>query len=115
MPETSDWMMSAPSTAPGMVPMPPANDVPPMTAAAMTDSSAPVPQPLVADCRRAVEMTALTAAQDAHDHERPHDDAPGVDARQDRGLGIAADREHVASEATPGREDGHDAPPRPGR
>ena len=31
--------------APGIVPMPPANDVPPMTAAAMTWSSAPVPRP----------------------------------------------------------------------
>ena len=29
-------MTTAPRTAPGIVPMPPANDVPPMTAAAMT-------------------------------------------------------------------------------
>ena len=36
MPVLSDCMTSAPSTAPGIVPMPPANDVPPMTAAAMT-------------------------------------------------------------------------------
>ena len=32
-------MTNAPSTAPGIVPMPPANDVPPTTAAAMTYSS----------------------------------------------------------------------------
>ena len=32
-------MTIAPSTAPGIVPMPPENDVPPMTAAAMTSSS----------------------------------------------------------------------------
>ncbi len=32
-------MTKAPRTAPGIVPMPPANEVPPMTAAAMTYSS----------------------------------------------------------------------------
>ena len=32
-------MTKAPRTAPGMVPIPPANDVPPTTAAAMTYSS----------------------------------------------------------------------------
>ena len=32
-------MTSAPRMAPGIVPMPPANDVPPITAAAMTYSS----------------------------------------------------------------------------
>ena len=40
MPDWSDCMTTAPRMAPGMVPMPPANDVPPMTAAAMTYSSA---------------------------------------------------------------------------
>ena len=55
-------MTRAPSTAPAMVPMPPANEVPPMTAAAMTWSSAPVPRPLVAEFWRAVRMMALTAA-----------------------------------------------------
>ena len=44
MPDWSDCMTTAPRTAPGIVPMPPANDVPPMTAAAMTCSSAPVPE-----------------------------------------------------------------------
>ena len=34
-----DCMTRAPRIAPGIVPMPPANDVPPMTAAAMTYSS----------------------------------------------------------------------------
>ena len=43
MPDCSDCMTTAPRTAPGMVPMPPANDVPPMTAAAMT-SARPVPE-----------------------------------------------------------------------
>jgi hypothetical protein len=33
IPERSDCMMTAPSTAPGTVPMPPEDDVPPMTAA----------------------------------------------------------------------------------
>src|SRR6185503_440762 len=37
-PYASDCMTNAPSTAPGMVPMPPANEVPPTTAAAMTYS-----------------------------------------------------------------------------
>ena len=49
MPDWSDCMRTAPKTAPGIVPMPPANDVPPMTAAAMTASSAPTPE---ADDRR---------------------------------------------------------------
>ena len=39
IPERSDCMMTAPSTAPGIVPMPPENDVPPITAAEMTSSS----------------------------------------------------------------------------
>ena len=43
MPDWSDCMNTAPRTAPGIVPMPPANDVPPMTAAAMTYSSLWVP------------------------------------------------------------------------
>ena len=43
MPDWSDCITSAPRTAPGMVPMPPANEVPPMTAAAMTYSSSQRP------------------------------------------------------------------------
>ena len=39
MPERSDCMMTAPSTAPGIVPMPPENEVPPITAAEITSSS----------------------------------------------------------------------------
>ena len=93
IPETSDWMMSAPSTAPGMVPMPPAKEVPPMTAAAMTDSSAPRPgrSPPTggAPWRR-----PRPRRQDAHDDEGHEDHAPGVDAREDRRLRVAADREH---------------------
>ena len=36
MPDCSDCMTSAPSIAPKIVPMPPASDVPPITAAAIT-------------------------------------------------------------------------------
>ncbi len=42
--------------------MPPASDVPPMTAAAMTKSSSSVPSELVAELRRADEIAALIAA-----------------------------------------------------
>ena len=45
--------------APAMVPMPPENDVPPMTAAAITYSSSRVPALLVAAFSRAMEMHAL--------------------------------------------------------
>ena len=62
MPDDSDCMITAPRTPPAIVPMPPANDVPPMTAAAMTWSSAPVPRAEVAAFRRAVTMTAAMAA-----------------------------------------------------
>ena len=41
--------------------MPPENDVPPMTAAAMTSSSFWMPRLVVAELRRAVWMAALTA------------------------------------------------------
>ena len=36
MPDCSDCMTRAPSIAPEMVPMPPASEVPPITAAAIT-------------------------------------------------------------------------------
>jgi hypothetical protein len=36
MPDCSDCMTSAPSMAPAMVPTPPASDVPPITAEAIT-------------------------------------------------------------------------------
>ena len=61
MPERSDCMMTAPSTAPGMVPMPPENDVPPMTAAEMTSSSFCTPRLVTAALSRAVWTAALTA------------------------------------------------------
>ncbi len=61
MPERSDCMTIAPSTAPGIVPMPPANDVPPITAAAITSSSFCTPRFVTAALRRAVWMAALTA------------------------------------------------------
>ena len=44
-----------------MVPMPPASEVPPMTAAAITRSSSSVPSALVEALRRAEEMAALMA------------------------------------------------------
>ena len=58
MPDTSDCMTSAPSIAPEIVPMPPANDVPPITAAAITLSSIPVPRLLTAALSRAIWTAA---------------------------------------------------------
>ena len=43
--------------------MPPASDVPPMTAAAMIKSSSSVPSELVEELRRADEIAALIAAR----------------------------------------------------
>ncbi len=63
MPERNDCMMIAPSTAPGTVPMPPENDVPPMTAAAMTSSSFWTPRLVTAELSLAVWMAALTATR----------------------------------------------------
>ena len=54
-------MITAPRTPPAIVPIPPANDVPPMTAAAMTCSSTPIPSPWVAALSRA-EVTAAAMA-----------------------------------------------------
>ena len=70
MPERSDCMTTAPRTAPGIVPMPPANEVPPMTAAAMTSSSFWTPRLVTAALSRAVWIAALTAHEDAHEDER---------------------------------------------
>ena len=44
----------------GIVPMPPANEVPPMTAALITSSSFVTPSPVTAALSRAVCTTALT-------------------------------------------------------
>ena len=63
MPDCSDCMSTAPSIAPATVPTPPASEVPPMTAAAITRSSASVPSELVAALRRAMEMAPATAAR----------------------------------------------------
>jgi FCD domain-containing protein len=62
MPDESDCMVTAPWTPPGMVPMPPANEVPPITAAAMTCSSTPVPSPDDAAFSRADVTAAAMAA-----------------------------------------------------
>ena len=107
MPERSDCMMTAPSTAPGIVPMPPANDVPPMTAAAMTSSSFCTPRFVTAALSRAVWIAALTAHEHAHEHEREHDGAAGVDAAELGRLGVAAVGVHVAAEAAPAGQVGH--------
>ena len=69
MPERSDCMTTAPRIAPGIVPMPPANDVPPMTAAEMTSSSF-----VTAEVRhRGVEARRLDGRadrrEDAHEGE----------------------------------------------
>src|SRR5688572_2251034 len=65
MPDRRDCMTTAPSTAPGMVPMPPEKDVPPMTAAEMTSSSFWTPSPVTAALSRAVWTAALMP------HRRP--------------------------------------------
>src|SRR5439155_10884093 len=62
MPERSDCMTTAPRTAPGIVPMPPENDVPPITAAAIVSSSAWTPRLVTADWSRADWIAPLTAA-----------------------------------------------------
>src|SRR5438445_2160933 len=65
MPERSDCITTAPSTAPGIVPMPPDSELPPMTAAAITSSSFWTPRFVTAALRRAVCTAALIA------HSRP--------------------------------------------
>ena len=108
MPERSDCMTTAPSTAPGIVPMPPENEVPPMTAAEMTSSSACVPRFVTAALSRAVWTAALSAVSMPMStkvtHERPAD----VDAAELGRVGVAADREDVAAESPAGRQVGHD-------
>ena len=69
MPDCSDCITRAPSTAPVIVPTPPAREVPPMTAAAITYSSIPVPRPLTAALRRAICTAAARPDQDAHQGE----------------------------------------------
>src|SRR4029453_8763108 len=60
MPDTSDCMTSAPSSAPTIVPMPPLTEVPPITAAAITLSSIPVPRLLTAALSRAIWTAAAS-------------------------------------------------------
>ena len=55
MPLSSDCMISAPSTEPRIEPLPPASAVPPITAAAITYSSMPVPSELVPALSRATD------------------------------------------------------------
>ena len=62
MPDCSDCISTAPSIAPATVPTPPASDVPPITAAAMTRSSASVPSELVAALSRAIDTAPPMAA-----------------------------------------------------
>ena len=77
IPERSDCMNTAPSTAPGIVPMPPENDVPPITAAAMTSSSFWTPRFVTAALSRAVCTAALSAHRTPMSDEREHDGARG--------------------------------------
>ena len=100
-------MITAPSTAPGIVPMPPANEVPPMTAAEITSSS--LVHAEVGD--GGVEAGRLhrraDRAQDAHQDEREHDRPAHVDAAQLGGLRVAADGVDVAAEPSPPGEVRH--------
>ena len=72
--------ITAPRTPPAIVPIPPENDVPPMTAAAMTCSSTPVPRADVAAFSRAEVTAAAIAASMPIGDERLHDRQPRVDA-----------------------------------
>ena len=63
IPERSDCITTAPSTAPAIVPMPPVNEVPPMTAAAITSSSFWTPRLVTAPFSRAVWTAALIATR----------------------------------------------------
>ena len=88
--------------------MPPANDVPPMTAAEITSSSFWTPRFVTAGVEAGGLDRRADRAQDAHQDERHHDRPAHVDAAELGGVGVAADREHVAAEPPPGREVGHD-------
>ena len=59
MPLSMHCMMSAPSTEPMMVPLPPARAVPPITVAAITSSSRLLPRELVPAFKR--EMATMAA------------------------------------------------------
>ena len=88
--------------------MPPASEVPPITAAAMTLSSVIVPVTLAPALRRAV-MTI-----EARPQSRPISGEDltvtrrGVDAGELGALRVAAQREDVAAEAVLAGHDGHD-------
>src|SRR5258706_7612427 len=60
IPLSSDCMISAPSAEPRIDPAPPASARPPITAAAITQSSIPVPSELVPALTRAIETMAAT-------------------------------------------------------
>ena len=85
--------------------MPPANEVPPMTAAAMTSSSFWTPRLVTAELRRAVWTAALIAARMPMRTNVFMIVAPDVDAAQLGRIGVAADRVDVAPEPAAGRED----------
>ena len=91
-----------------MVPMPPASDVPPMTAAAMTFSSVIVPVTLAPALSRAVMMIEATPAQEAHQREDLDDRPLDADAGELGALRVAADREDVAAEAVLAGDHRHD-------
>ena len=90
-----------------MVPMPPGEEVPPMTAAAITYSSLSCSEPLVAALRRAI-CTAAAMATSTPMRAKVLTIVHGLDAAQLGRLGIAADGEHVPAEAEPGGDEGHD-------
>ena len=107
MPDRSDCMTTAPRMAPGIVPMPPGERRP-------ADDGRRDHVQLVLDAEvrdGGVEAGRLDRradrAEDAHQDERPHDRPAHVDTAELGGVGVAADREHVAAEPPPGREVGH--------
>ena len=108
MPDCSDCISSAPSIAPMIVPEPPASDVPPMTAAAITSNSSRVPSELVAELRRADEIAALIVASMPMMMNTFMRNPARIDAGEACGFRVAADRKHIAAEPRAAGDEGHD-------
>ena len=106
---------AAPTTAPNAVPEPPIRLAPPMTTAAMTISSMPVPMPVVmVPSQPTCRMPAIPAIE-RREHVDADLDAAHRHAGQHRRLLVAADGEDVPAPARPAegeaeeqREDGED-------
>ncbi len=99
-------MISAPSTEPSTVPLPPDSATPPITAAAITYSSMSVPSELVPAFSRATATTDATVTITGQQQEQLERHSLDRNADQQRRLRVAADREHVAPEARAAHDEG---------